>query len=115
MEQKEKNLALPHPEKNFRTPLPWKKKFVLKEIARALLENIMFLPYGSSLTFLISNSRLELVPQLKKDGTPQTRTPSKFALFVKQNYARIKSDNDRFSHQDVMKALSSEFAKVSTT
>ncbi|XP_020609888.1 acidic repeat-containing protein-like isoform X2 [Orbicella faveolata] len=61
------------------------------------------------------HSRLELVPQLKKDGTPQTRTPSKFALFVKQNYARIKSDNDRFSHQDVMKALSSEFAKVSTT
>ena len=67
------------------------------------------------LFLLLSNSRLELVPQLKKDGTPQTRTPSKFALFVKQNYGRIKSDHDRFSHQDVMKALSSEFAKVSTS
>jgi len=58
--------------------------------------------------------RLELVPQLKKDGTPQTRTPSRFALFVKENFARIKKDNEHFSHQEVMKALSSEFAKLRT-
>lgn len=60
------------------------------------------------------HSRLELVPQLKKDGTPQIRTPSRFALFVKENYARIKGDHETFSHQDVMKALSSEFSKLST-
>ena len=63
----------------------------------------------------VSNSRLELVPQLKKDGTPQSRMPNRFALFVKQNYARIKSDNDTFSHQEVMKALSTEFTKLSTS
>ncbi|XP_022800723.1 acidic repeat-containing protein-like isoform X3 [Stylophora pistillata] len=60
------------------------------------------------------HSRLELVPQLKKDGTPQIRTPSRFALFVKENYARIKGDHETFSHQDVMKALSSEFSELST-
>ena len=61
-----------------------------------------------------SYSRLELVPQLKKDGTPQTRIPSRFAMFVKENFARIKKDNETFSHQEVMKALSSEFTKLST-
>ncbi|KAM7450312.1 hypothetical protein ABFA07_001882 [Porites harrisoni] len=60
------------------------------------------------------HGRLELVPQLKKDGTPQTRTPSRFALFVKENFARIKKGNEAFSHQDVMRALSSEFAKLNT-
>ncbi|CAH3186341.1 unnamed protein product [Porites evermanni] len=60
------------------------------------------------------HGRLELVPQVKKDGTPQTRTPSRFALFVKENFARIKKGNEAFSHQDVMRALSSEFAKLNT-
>ena len=64
--------------------------------------------------FLVYYSRLELVPPLKKDGTPQNRTPSRFAMFVKENYARIKSGHETFSHQDVMKALSTEFSKLST-
>ena len=73
-------------------------------------------PFSKFLFFSlpVSNSRLELVPQLKKDGTPQSRTPNRFAMFVKQHYARIKSDHEIFSHQDVMKALSSEFAQLST-
>ncbi|XP_068718282.1 germ cell nuclear acidic protein-like [Montipora capricornis] len=57
---------------------------------------------------------LELIPQLKKDGTPQTRTPSRFALFVKDNFARVKKDNASLSHQEVMKTLGSEFAKLSS-
>lgn len=65
-------------------------------------------------SFLFFSSRLELIPQLKKDGTPQIRTPSRFALFVKENFARIKKGNEAFSHQDVMRALSSEFAKLNT-
>ena len=64
--------------------------------------------------FFISYSRIELVPQLKKDGTPQIRTPSRFALFVKENFARIKNGNEHVSHQEIMKALSSEFAKLNT-
>ena len=64
--------------------------------------------------FLVFYSRLELVPPLKKDGTPQNRTPSRFAMFVKENYARIKSGHETFSHQDVMKALSTEFSKLGT-
>ena len=71
-------------------------------------------PSQRSFSFSVPSSRLELVPQLKKDGTPQTRTPSRFALFVKENFARVKKDNENFSHQEVMKALSSEFAKLST-
>ena len=64
-----------------------------------------------SLSFI---SCLELIPQLKKDGTPQTRTPSRFALFVKDNFARVKKDNASLSHQEVMKTLGSEFAKLSS-
>ena len=82
------------------------------------LESLFFCLFAS-LRLLFSflslfSSHLELVPQLKKDGTPQTRTPSRFALFVKENFARIKKGNEAFSHQDVMRALSSEFAKLNT-
>ena len=60
-------------------------------------------------------SRIELVPQLKKDGTPQKRTPNKFAMFVKENFARVKKENEGFAHKDVMKQLSADFAKLSTS
>ncbi|XP_064610050.1 germ cell nuclear acidic protein-like [Liolophura sinensis] len=45
-------------------------------------------------------------------GTPYTpRAPSKFALFVKENYKTIKQSNSDFKHSDVMKALSKQFAE----
>ena len=75
---------------------------------------ILYPSHSTQFSFFVPSSRLELVPQLKKDGTPQTRTPSRFALFVKENFARVKKDNENFSHQEVMKALGSEFAKLST-
>ena len=37
-------------------------------------------------------SHLELLPRLNKDGTPaKTRAATKFSLFVKENYGRIKA------------------------
>lgn len=56
-----------------------------------------------------------MVAALKKDGTPQKRTPNKFAMFVKENFARVKKANQAFSHKDVMKQLSVDFAKLSTS
>lgn len=47
---------------------------------------------------------------MNKDGTP--RAPSKFSLFVKENYRKIKSANQESSHQDIMKELSKQFAEV---
>lgn len=47
---------------------------------------------------------------MNKDGTP--RAPSKFSLFVKDNYRKIKSANQESSHQDIMKELSKQFAEV---
>ncbi|XP_046854411.1 HMG box-containing protein C19G7.04-like [Xenia sp. Carnegie-2017] len=55
-------------------------------------------------------SHLKLLPQMNKDGTP--RAPSKFSLFIKDNYRKIKSANQELSHQDVMKELSKQFAEV---
>lgn len=74
----------------------------------------MFSRVSTKKSIIFSSRRLELVPQLKKDGTPQARTPNRFALFVKENFARVKKDNEFFTHQEVMKALSSEFSKLST-
>ncbi len=48
----------------------------------------------------------------KTVSTPHTpRAPSKFALFVKENYATVKKGGT-LSHKDTMKQLSDDFAKV---
>ena len=39
------------------------------------------------------------------------RTPNKFALFVKDNYATAKKDNADLKHGDIMKLLGKEFAE----
>ncbi|KAK2184594.1 hypothetical protein NP493_258g01034 [Ridgeia piscesae] len=44
-------------------------------------------------------------------GTATPRTPNKFALFVKDNYGSVKRDNKAVTHQDVMRILSSDFAR----
>lgn len=47
---------------------------------------------------------------------PKTpRTPGAFALFVKENYGSIKKSRDNLKHADVMKILSTEFAKLKTS
>lgn len=38
------------------------------------------------------------------------KKPSKFALFVKENYNQIKRENPRSKHGDIMKLLGSKFA-----
>ncbi|XP_002738048.1 uncharacterized protein LOC100370422 [Saccoglossus kowalevskii] len=67
----------------------------------------------------ICKGRFELLPQLKKDGTPaKTKTPNKFAIFVKDNYSTVKSKDKTMKHADIMKVLSAEFAskaKISTS
>jgi hypothetical protein len=58
---------------------------------------------------------LELLPRLNKDGTPaKTRAPTKFSLFVKDNYGQIKAKEPKSSHQEVMKELSKQFALQAT-
>ncbi|XP_070554521.1 germ cell nuclear acidic protein-like isoform X2 [Ptychodera flava] len=55
--------------------------------------------------------QFELLPPMRKDGTPaRTRTPNKFALFVKENYSAIKSKEKSLRHADVMRLLSAEFS-----
>ena len=39
------------------------------------------------------------------------RTPNKFALFVKDNYASTKKENSDLKHGDIMKLLGKEFAE----
>ena len=64
----------------------------------------------SIVVFLFSH--LELLPRLNKDGTPaKTRAPTKFSLFVKDNYGKIKAKDPRYSHQEIMKELSKQFAQ----
>lgn len=42
-----------------------------------------------------------------KDGTPRKEKPlNGFALFVRENYARLKEGNSEMSHSKVMEALS---------
>ena len=48
------------------------------------------------------------------EATPKTkipRTPNAFALFVKDNYAAIKSSRTDLPHAAVMKLLSAKFAE----
>ncbi|XP_028397689.1 acidic repeat-containing protein-like [Dendronephthya gigantea] len=60
-------------------------------------------------------SHLELLPRVNKDGTPaKTRAPTKFSLFVKDNYAKIKAKGPRSSHQEIMKELSKQFSQQVT-
>ncbi|CAM1308735.1 ACRC (predicted) [Pycnogonum litorale] len=44
-------------------------------------------------------------------STPRTpRTPSRFAVFVKENYGTIKKSNHKAKHGDVMRLLGAEFS-----
>ncbi|XP_046477088.1 serine-rich adhesin for platelets [Neodiprion pinetum] len=46
-------------------------------------------------------------------ATPaQTRTPSSFALYVKENYHSVKKDRRSIKHADVMKILGQQFSAV---
>ncbi|XP_071950725.1 uncharacterized protein [Antedon mediterranea] len=60
-----------------------------------------------------------LRPQLDKGGKPvKKRQPSKFALYVKDNYSSVKKDNEQMKHADIMRILSQEFgnkAKISNS
>ena len=53
--------------------------------------------------------RLELV----QPANP--RTPNAFALFVKENYANCKANNEGVKHAEVMTLLSQDFRKMKAT
>uniref|UniRef100_A0A8D9F3I1 Acidic repeat-containing protein n=1 Tax=Cacopsylla melanoneura TaxID=428564 RepID=A0A8D9F3I1_9HEMI len=55
---------------------------------------------------LITNTRQGPTEQATK------RPPTQFAMFVKENYARVKQDNVGVKHGDVMKLLSQKFAQT---
>jgi len=42
-----------------------------------------------------------------------SRTPNKFALFVKENYGSVKKDKNLSNHKDVMQELSKNFKQLS--
>lgn len=44
----------------------------------------------------------------KKPNLP--KKPSKFALFVKENYRRVKQENINLKHGEIMKLLGSQFS-----
>jgi hypothetical protein len=59
---------------------------------------------------------LELMPQLKADGTPRKkREPNGFSLYVKRHFARTKQDHPDLKHGDVMKKLGEAFKAVDLT
>lgn len=37
------------------------------------------------------------------------KKPSKFALFVKENYSRVKRENPNLKHGEIMKSLGSQY------
>ena len=49
-----------------------------------------------------------------KSGTTKSvsKTPNKFANFVKENYGSIKKSEKGLKHKDIMAKLSKEFAKT---
>ena len=55
-------------------------------------------------------SFLELLPQLKADGTPAVVRVNKYAQFVKENYAAVKSQSPWRRHKEVMEKLSERYA-----
>lgn len=63
--------------------------------------------------------KLELfINKVTKNGVelqkPRERTPSAFALYVKNNYAKIKQQNAGVPHKDVMKILGQMFSNLKT-
>jgi hypothetical protein len=60
----------------------------------------------------VCGAHLHLIPKLKIDGTPaKTKTPSKFALFVKANFASVKAINSTLDHKGIMSKLSELYAQ----
>ena len=56
--------------------------------------------------------QIVLLPPVNKDGTPaKTRTPNKFAMFVKENYGTAKKTNVGMKHANIMRLLSQDFAQ----
>lgn len=63
----------------------------------------------------ICSGRLGFLGKFNADGTPQkTRGPSKFSLFVKENYARAKEElgPHKGDHASVMKVLSEKWKRA---
>ncbi|TPX43010.1 hypothetical protein SeMB42_g03253 [Synchytrium endobioticum] len=59
----------------------------------------------------VCKSRLSLMERASKDGTP--KAPSKFALFVKENFKTTKDGNVGASHAEVMRLLSESYRALS--
>jgi len=59
------------------------------------------------------SGEIKLMEKLKKDGTPyKKRMEGKFALYLKENYARIKKENQKLSHKDIMSLIVEEYNKI---
>lgn len=63
----------------------------------------------SNLPFLHIDPLKELY-KLEEPKSKPPRKPSRFALFVKENYSRVKQENPLLKHGEIMKTLGSEFA-----
>ncbi|OUM70441.1 hypothetical protein PIROE2DRAFT_1301 [Piromyces sp. E2] len=59
------------------------------------------------------SGEIKLMSKLKKDGTPyKKRTEGKFALYLKENYDRIKKENPTLSHKDIMSYAAEEYNRL---
>lgn len=67
--------------------------------------------YGTFEVFLTSKVQYDRAPS-ESDSAKIPRTPSAFAMFVKENYGKIKKENGKLPHGDVMKLLGQQFAAV---
>jgi len=57
--------------------------------------------------------KLKLMEKLKKDGTPyKERTPGKYALYVKENYSKVRKANEGLSQKEIMILLAKEYKKT---
>lgn len=67
----------------------------------------MPIAYVDPLTELYNLDNVQNKPCLPKK-------PSKFALFVKENYKRVKRENLNLKHGEIMKLLGSQFSVTKT-
>uniref|UniRef100_A0A1B6DXM7 SprT-like domain-containing protein n=1 Tax=Clastoptera arizonana TaxID=38151 RepID=A0A1B6DXM7_9HEMI len=67
---------------------------------------------GKFEVFLTSKMSADKAPSEMTDTVKASRTPSAFAMFVKNNYALVKQESKNLRHGDVMKLLGQKFAAV---
>ncbi|XP_058791016.1 germ cell nuclear acidic protein-like [Phymastichus coffea] len=66
-------------------------------------------------TFELLINKVTKTGRVQKKSTAQTKEPSGFALYVKENYQLVKQSRSSMKHAEVMKTLGQQFSAVKIT